>query len=878
MIVALDLETTWVNKELDKIIEVALVKFDEKTFEIIDTFSTLINPWMEIPEIISNITNIFDKDVKDAPYFWESTAIKIKEFIQDCPILWHNTYFDRDFLMRNWVDLEQNIVLDTFVLSNIILIEEKSLNLWAISESLQIEFTWAHRALNDVIATIEVFKNITFKFRELDFTQKKLLNYIFSVSNHKSFGFYRDYFEFPKEIITSEDFVKDILSIIKKYDSNKVLKVFDTKIDEVKDIFDKLPDFEVRENQLSMSKIIDETLKTWKKSVIEAPTWVWKTFAYLIPSINYSLKTASQIVISTNTKALQDQIYYKDLAFLSKNLWFEFAYSKLKWRKNYFSVSMFFQNLFYQDILDLDETWFYSKIVYWLFKTEFWELEELNFYQKEYQYLKHINADHFLVLSDQNEYKFYEHIFKARSDAQNSNIVVVNHSLLLQDIGSTTPIFGQITNLIIDESHNLEDSTTDALKKSFSINSLFETFSKIKNILNKNSYILDNLDNYEKNLWSMISLVFDLLCDYANKKNTYSNDVFDVLIENDFFLQNPDINTFLNNIEIQYIDFTNLFATVPDKLFLSLKSELWFLEEMIFILKTTLANDLDKYIPIFNFNKNYNHQLIFTLLNPWNYLKTNLWEKLDSVVLTSATLRVWNEYNYIKNILNLNSWFDFHTLQSDFDYSKQALLFVPNDLWSVKFNNPRINDFVLKFIEIVWWNTLVLLTSFNSIKDLYLHTNIPLKSQNINVLAQSLAWSKHKVANYFKNHADNSVILWTDSFWEWVDIPWDDLKYLIIHKFPFLVPTDPIFKARSRLFTDAFREYSIPKSIIKTKQWFWRLIRTKNDNWIVILLDDRYYSTNWWAMMRSSFPDDINIKFWDSKTFLELMKQKTKKA
>ena len=149
-----------------------------------------------------------------------------------------------------------------------------------------------------------------------------------------------------------------------------------------------------------------------------------------------------------------------------------------------------------------------------------------------------------------------------------------------------------------------------------------------------------------------------------------------------------------------------------------------------------------------------------------------------------------------------------------------------------------------------------------------------LKKENIELLAQNIWWWKQKIINYFKKHSSHSIMLWTDSFWEWIDIPGDDLKYLIIHKFPFWVPTDPIFKARSSLYKDSFQDYSIPKAIIKTKQWFWRLIRTKNDKWIFILLDDRIINTSWWEKLKSSFPKDVNFKISNSNTFLELLKNK----
>lgn len=875
MIIALDLETTWVDKEKDKIIEVALVKFDENTFEIIETFSTLINPLIPIPEVISNITNIFDYDVISSPILDDELKQKIENFIWDNPILWHNTNFDRDFLLKAWIDIEENIVLDTFLLANIILLYEKSLNLWSLCESLWISLVDAHRALDDTIWTVKLFEKIIYKFKNLNNNKKELLNHIFSKSNSKNFDYYKNLLWFENISINEETFIKKTLKIVWKYkqkEKNDDEKQINFK--PIKEIFENLPESELRQNQLNMSLKIEDLLLNDKKIAIEAPTWVWKTFAYLIPSIIYSLASDEQVIISTNTKALQDQIFYKDLKFLWKNIWYNFSFSKLKWRKNYFSISRYFEYLSNNSVLDIDETTFFSKICLWIFDTEFWELDELNYYPKEYLYQKNINSDNFLILLESNDYKTYEYIFKARSEAQNSNIVIINHSLLIQDSNSSQPIFGQIKNLIIDEAHNLEDTTTDALIKQFSIQNLEEAIDKITNILKKSNFSIDNLDKKFENLHSLISLSFDLLLDYAINQNTFWNESFDALLENNFYSENKDIINLSNNIEIWLIDIFNHLQTSPDKVFNSLKTEIWNLEEIIQILKICLdEKSLNSYIPMFSYNKNWNNRLYYTVLNPWNFLKTILWDKIDSVVLTSATLKINDNFLYIKNVLNLED-FDFLSFESDFDYAKQALLFIPNDLGSIKYNNPRINEFILNFLNIVKGNTLVLLTSFNAIKDLFLTLNIPLKKLWTSVLAQWVAWSKHKIANHFKNNSSNSVILWTDSFWEWVDIPGSDLKYLFIHKFPFLVPTDPIFKARGKLYKDAFREYSIPKAIIKTKQWFWRLIRTSSDTWIVILLDDRYYSTAWWVAMRSSFPHDINIKIWSSENFLELIKSK----
>ncbi len=139
--------------------------------------------------------------------------------------------------------------------------------------------------------------------------------------------------------------------------------------------------------------------------------------------------------------------------------------------------------------------------------------------------------------------------------------------------------------------------------------------------------------------------------------------------------------------------------------------------------------------------------------------------------------------------------------------------------------------------------TLCLFTSFSSIKEAYLQINPLLKKEGIHLLSQGMSGGKHKMIEQFKRTADRSVLFGTDSFWEGVDIPGKDLEMLFIHKFPFAVPTDPVVMARSRLFRDPFSEYSVPQMLLKLRQGIGRLIRTKEDRGVVVILDGRINSS-----------------------------------
>ena len=237
------------------------------------------------------------------------------------------------------------------------------------------------------------------------------------------------------------------------------------KIKKLSDVYTKIWTLEKRDNQLKMTEIVLDTFEKSKKTVIEAPTGLWKSFAYLIPGIIHSVKTWEKIFISTKTKALQDQLYFKDLALLEEKIWIPFNYTKIKWKKNYLSIKWFFDELIL-DQIDYKKVNFLCKILLWLEETKYWELDELNFFGAEYSYLKFLNADSFLVLQDSNDYLEYEFIFKARQSLINSNIIILNHSLLFSDLKTDNLVFWKIWNLVLDEGHNIEDSVTESLKHS----------------------------------------------------------------------------------------------------------------------------------------------------------------------------------------------------------------------------------------------------------------------------------------------------------------------------------------------------------------------------------------------------------------------------
>ncbi|NDK08837.1 DEAD/DEAH box helicase, partial [Candidatus Gracilibacteria bacterium] len=754
-------------------------------------------------------------------------------------------------------NIQKNIVLDTFFLANFLSLNCKSLSLEYLAGFYNIDLTGAHRALNDTKATISLFQALFKEFDKLDENKKRLISFFFFNSNDANIKYLKNLLFKDVYDMKFEDFVILQLDKIKKNNFKKIFSPIKDELinQEIESYFDKIPDFEQRESQIKMALNIYDNLNNGKKTVIEAPTGIGKTLAYLIPAIIYSVKNSKKIFISTKTKILQDQMYYKDMDIVEKHLGIDFNYTKIKGKKNYISLYSFFDFVKETDF-DYEKVSFLSKISLWLYDTVFGELDELFYPNYEYKFLKFVNSDNMSTLGEKNPYLKKEFVYNQKINLEIANIVIVNHSLLFSDLKNDFNFFGKIENLIIDEAHSIEDIATESLKNTFSIKQLEDILGYTENIYKYNFIDATNLRSIGQEILSNITLFLDIFNAFLKQKTNNENFYINALLDGTFY-QN----------QTEY--FYKLGSTFKSSL-LDLKVELLSvkydfsreinnIDKIVDIVdKIVDNNNHEEYIKIASYNDYEGIKIEYTILDIGKYLRINFWDYLDNCFLFSATLTIAGKFDYIKKTLSLDG-FDFQIYETDFDYKNQAKVFIPKDIGSIKNNFSTVLDFLKDMFSILKGNTLVLFTSISAVRNVYVSLNFFVQSLGSKLLAQSIYGSKNKVLDTFLQSHNNSIILGTDSFWEGIDIPGEPLKYLIIHKIPFLVPTDPIFLSRSKLYSNPFSEYSVPKSIIKLKQGFGRLIRTKKDTGVVIFLDDRIFSTEWGKVFINAFPTEIDI-------------------
>jgi DNA polymerase-3 subunit epsilon/ATP-dependent DNA helicase DinG len=235
----------------------------------------------------------------------------------------------------------------------------------------------------------------------------------------------------------------------------------------------------------------------------------------------------------------------------------------------------------------------------------------------------------------------------------------------------------------------------------------------------------------------------------------------------------------------------------------------------------------------------------------------DLFSRKDAAIITSATLTTEGSFGYLRDRLGLR---EVRELQvgSPFDYHDSTMVYVPTDMPEPgqAYHQHRLVDTLIELIGALGGRTLVLFTSHGQLRQTHEALRAPLEAQRVVLLGQNIDGSRARLLETFRA-GPRAVLLGTTSFWEGVDVVGDALSCLVIARLPFAVPTDPVFAARSELFDDPFREYAVPQAILRFKQGFGRLIRSRSDRGVVAVLDRRLVSKSYGRAFLRSLPDCV---------------------
>jgi ATP-dependent DNA helicase DinG len=606
--------------------------------------------------------------------------------------------------------------------------------------------------------------------------------------------------------------------------------------------------YEFRPQQLEMAECVADTLAAGGRAIIEAGTGIGKTLAYLVPAVLSGKKT----LISTATKNLQEQIFYKDVPFLKK-LGFEFTVSYLKGRSNYlckfrfedFKLAPLFRN-------KADGVHF-SKIVAWERTTETGDRAELSDIPDNYATWMDISTTTDGCLG--RDCRFYDDCFvtRVRRKAAESQIVIVNHHLFFADLavraGGHGEVLPDVEAVIFDEAHHLEETASSFFGRSVSV-----------------FRFRDLTADYQRAIRDLKSPPMDLVralhqCDEAAKAlfniaatRIPKKERSELTAE---FLQSPDVLGALDDT-VSALDALRRVTVGTTRLGETGTALVRRCSEVRDDLTFVLRQKDGSWVYLSEFRGRRRSHLFLQAfpvdLTP--FFVQLLYPMHRITLFTSATLTVDGRFDYFRTRIALGEREPVAELMlsSSFDYMDQSLLYVPESL-----PEPNAADFVDRIapeiealLEITEGRAFVLFTSYRNMQ----RTHELLKDRlPYNVLVQGER-SRAALLGEFRERP--SVLFATASFWEGVDVPGDHLSLVIVDKLPFASPFDPLVKARINYVKeqggDAFNQYQLPKAAITLKQGFGRLIRHRSDRGIVAILDRRLLERRYGRVFINTLP------------------------
>lgn len=607
-----------------------------------------------------------------------------------------------------------------------------------------------------------------------------------------------------------------------------------------------------------MADAVTKAFEQKRHLLVEAGTGTGKTLAYLIPAISAALGKKKRIIISTGTKNLQEQLMEKDVPFLQKVLPGKFTAAYMKGRSNYACLYRI-HKADHQPILDgLDQLGYFDRVSGWSRETITGDRRELTDLPEDLSFWGRINAKGETCIGQKCPDFEPCFITRMRANAETADIVVVNHHLFFADLAVRGNQFGKVipdyAAVIFDEAHLIEDIAADYF--GFQVSNLqLDELARDAAMLPLNDAIVtrdidraaSRIAGLSDQFWIRFKEArfdgrFPLYADLFAQRSS-EGDATPTALGEAFYA----LDSALQRLEAAI---TGPAETIP---------------EAESLLRRTRQARFDLDLIVTQAEKNYVYWLekrgkgIFLRASPVDVselLREKLFEKVETCILTSATLSSNGKFDFIRDRLGLDtSKTSGFEAPSAFDYERQAILYLPRampDPRSPEFSQLAAGE-IVKILKVSDGRAFVLCTSFQSMNALY-----ELVSSRVGYkcfLQGSI--SKAGLLDRFRQ-TPNPVLFATSSFWQGVDVQGDQLSCVIIDKLPFAVPSDPVVAARSRFIDESggnsFFDYSVPQAIITLKQGIGRLIRSTTDRGVIAILDPRLRTKRYGRDFLQSLP------------------------
>jgi len=615
------------------------------------------------------------------------------------------------------------------------------------------------------------------------------------------------------------------------------------------------PAYEFRRGQLQMAQAVGQALEEKRHLIVEAGTGTGKTLAYLLPVI----RSGKRVIISTGTKNLQEQLFYKDIPFLEQALFStdegKLSVCYMKGRANYLCRKKLYDLTDQSMLSGLDEIEHYRAIAAWEKTTQTGDRAELAALPEASALWHKLDARADTCLGQKCSSWKRCFITEMHRRAMESDIIIVNHHLFFADLAikqqaedaHDAGILPEVGAVIFDEAHELEDVASSYFGIAVSTARIEELCRDVEVSLQRNHLLSASVSGALQSLRERAMFFFALLPQGEGRFAFENRREF--LEENgeEFIALQHSLGRIGSEME-------NL-PSKPEEVFNFLRRAGELQVQLGFLMESEERNTV---FWIERRRSGRDRSNVFLQATPIDIapiLKSCLFEKLECAVLTSATLAVGSGFEYIRRRLGLDHTREL-VLASHFDYESQAILYVPPDL-----PDPRTPQFAAKaadrirrLLEITRGRAFILFTSYAQMNEIYQRL---LGELEFPMLLQGDA-PKTALLEQFRLTA-NAVLFATSSFWQGVDVQGEQLSCVIIDRLPFSVPTDPVVAARVKSIDaeggNAFFQYQVPAAVITLKQGFGRLIRSLHDRGVLALLDNRILKKAYGRVFLESLPN-----------------------